>query len=122
MASGKPIGEFSLKSITSTLSPGPAGSVLNQVNWEGTGSGFGALFETVTFIGGNKDGTFSIVGTAYLDNGEALSGVGQGTYESKGKHRWSTKTIVEISDGRRITSEGEIDLASRSWKGTMFEG
>ncbi len=35
MASGKPIGEFSLKGITGTYSPGPAGSVLDQVNWEG---------------------------------------------------------------------------------------
>ena len=37
MASGKAIGEFSLKMITATIVPGPAGSLLNQVNWEGTG-------------------------------------------------------------------------------------
>jgi hypothetical protein len=29
---------------------------------------------------------------------------------------------VQISDGRRITGEGEIDLASRTWKGNIFEG
>jgi hypothetical protein len=28
---------------------------------------------------------------------------------------------MDLSDGRRITTEGEIDLASRSWKGTIFE-
>ena len=39
---GKAIGEFSLKAITATYSPGPAGGVLNQVNWEGTATGFGA--------------------------------------------------------------------------------
>lgn len=44
MASGKAIGEFSLKMITATIVPGPAGSLLNQVNWEGTGTGFGATF------------------------------------------------------------------------------
>ncbi len=38
MASGKAIGEFSLKSITAAIIPGPAGSLLNQVNWEGTGT------------------------------------------------------------------------------------
>jgi hypothetical protein len=50
-----------------------------------------------------------------------LSGVGQGTYESKGKHRWSTMSIIQISDGRRLSSTGEIDLAARTWKGTLSE-
>ena len=54
MASGKAIGEFSLKAITATYSPGPAGSVLDQVNWEGTASGFGAVFATATYVGGPK--------------------------------------------------------------------
>ena len=117
----KPIGEFSLKMITQTNTPGPAGSVLIQVNFEGTGTGFGAIFETATFIGGGKDGTFSECGSAYLDNGDVLSGIGQGTYESKGKHRWSTASTMQISDGRRLASAGEIDLAARTWKGTLSE-
>jgi hypothetical protein len=121
MASGKAIGEFSLKVITSTLSPGPAGSVLNQVNWEGTGTGFGATFGTATYVGGEKGGTFSWCAASYLDNGDGLTGIGQGTYESTGKHRWRTEGFVNISDGRRIAVEGEIDLASRSWKGKISE-
>ena len=40
---------------------------------------------------------------------------------STGKHRWRTEGFMQISDGRRIASEGEMDLASRSWKGTLFE-
>jgi hypothetical protein len=47
MASGKATGEFSLKVVTS---PRPAGSVLSQVNWEGTGTGFAAVFNTVTYV------------------------------------------------------------------------
>ncbi len=58
----KPIGEFSLKMITQTNTPGPAGSVLIQVNFE-----------------------------------------------------------MQISDGRRLASAGEIDLAARTWKGTLSE-
>jgi hypothetical protein len=46
MASGKAIGEFSFKAITATYSPGPAGSALDQANWEGTARGFGAVFGT----------------------------------------------------------------------------
>jgi hypothetical protein len=121
MASGKKIGEFSFKTITITNSPGPAGSVLIQANWEGTATGFGAVFTTATFVGGPKNGTFSECGTAYLDNGDGLSGIGQGTYESTGKHRWHTENFMQLSDGRRIAGEGEIDLASRSWKGTISE-
>ena len=121
MAPGKPIGEFSLKMVTQTNTPGPAGSVLVQVNFEGSGTGFGAILDTSTFVGGGRDGTFSQVGSAYLDNGDVLSGVGQGTYESKGKHRWSTQSIIQISDGRRLSSTGEIDLAARTWKGTLSD-
>jgi hypothetical protein len=122
MASGKAIGEFSLKLITAAIIPGPAGSILNQVNWEGTGTGFGATFLTATFLGGGKDGTFSLHWASYLDNGDALNGAGQGTYESIGKHKWRATNFAEVSDGRRIRAEGEIDLASRTWKGKLFEG
>jgi hypothetical protein len=121
MASGKPIGEFSLKSITATIIPGPAGSLLNQVNWEGTGTGFGATFLTTVFVGGGKGGTFSLHWASYLENGDAINGAGQGTYDSVGKHKWRTANVAQVSDGRRITAEGEIDLASRSWKGKLFE-
>ena len=119
---GKAIGEFSFKLVATRNSPGPAGSVLVEASWEGTGTGFGAVFNTVTYVGGPKNGTYSECATAYLDNGDGLSGIGQGTYESVGKHRWRTQSFVQISDGRRITGEGEIDLASRTWKGTIFGG
>ncbi len=121
MASGKAIGEFSFKVVTIANSPGPAGSVLSQVNWEGTATGFGAVFATATYVGGPKNGTFSECGTAYLENGDGLSGIGQGTYESTGKHQWRTESFMQISDGRRVRGEGQINLASRSWKGQLFE-
>jgi hypothetical protein len=121
MASRKAVGEFSLKAITATYSPGPAGSVLDQVNWEGTATGFGAVFGTGTYVGGPKNGTFSWCAAAYLDNGDGLTSIGQGTYESSGKHRWRTEGFEQVSDGRRVASEGEMDLASRSWKGQLFE-
>jgi hypothetical protein len=121
MAKGKSIGEFSFKFTTLANIAGPAGSVINQFTWEGTATGFGAVFSTTTSVGGPKDGTFSEVASAFLDNGDGASAIGQGTYESSGKNRWRTLDHIQLSDGRRITSEGEVDLASRSWKGTMFE-
>lgn len=122
MASRKQIGEFSFKFITITCSPGPGGSVLNQTTWEGTATGFGAVFTTVTYVGGPKSGTYSECGTAFLENGDGISGIGQGTYESTGANKWRTQDFMQLSDGRRIASEGQIDLAARSWKGTLFEG
>jgi hypothetical protein len=122
MASGKQIGEASLKAITITHSPGPAGSVLTQVNWEGTATGgFGAVFSTATYVGGPKSGTYSSCNVAYLDNGDRLSMIGQGTYESTGKHQWHVKGVMQLSDGRRITAESEVNLAERSMKGKLFE-
>ena len=117
---GKAIGEFSLKAITATYSPGPAGGVLNQVNWEGAATGFGAVFGTATFSGGAKGGSYKCAGKRSWTTARAYGG-GPGTVESVGKHRWSTKGFMDLSDGRRIATEGQMDLASRSWKGTIFE-
>ena len=121
MASGKQIGEFSLKFTTLVSIPGPAGDVHRQVTWEGPATGFGTVFDTVTYAGGSKAGTFSRAGTAFMDNGDFLHGIGQGTYESTGKHRWHTAGFCQLSDGRRVADEGDIDLAERSWKGKLFE-
>jgi hypothetical protein len=120
MASGKQVGEFSFKFTSVTVTPGPAGSVLVQGNCEGPATGFGAVLGTATFVGG-KSGTFSWCAAAYLDNGEQRSGTGSGTFENIGKHRLRTQGFVQISDGRTVASEGEIDLATRSWTGKIFE-
>lgn len=120
MAKGKHLGEFSQKFTSLTLTPGPAGSIVTQGNCEGTATGFGTVLATGTFVGG-KSGTFSYCATAHLDNGEQLSGTGSGAYESSGKHHWRTQGLVHISDGRTVVSEGEIDLATRSWTGKIFE-
>ncbi len=120
MAKGKQLGEFSLKFTSFTFTPGPAGSVLTQGNCEGTASGFGTVLGTATFVGG-KSGTFSWYSHAHLDNGDQLSGTGSGTYESTGKHHWRAQGFHQNSDGRNLISEGEIDLAKRSWTGTLFE-
>ncbi len=31
-----------------------------------------------------------------MDNGEIVNGIGQGSYESKGKHKWATANTMEI--------------------------
>ena len=41
-------------------------------------------------------------------------------HESTEKNRRRTQGFVNISDCHRILSEGEIDLASRTWKGEGY--
>jgi len=120
MTFGKQAGEYSFKSTSATITPGPAGSVLSQVNFEGTATGFGAVIGTATFVGG-KSGTFSWCAQGYPDNADSVTGIGQGTFESIARNKWSTSVISQISDGRAVGAKGEIDLATRSWTGTLYE-
>ena len=120
MATGKPIGEFSMKSTSWTLRPGPAGCTLIDGNFEGTATGFGTILGTATFLVG-KIGTFTYCGAAFPDNGNIDTATGAGSYESVGKHRWRTVGTLQLMDGRALISEGEVDLATRSWNGKLFE-
>ena len=122
MASGKQIGEFSLKTTSLTFTPGPGGSTLVQANWEGTATDLGALAGTATFVSaGMKSATYSWCGVAYLDNGDSITSNTQGTIESIGRHKWRTQAIGQLSDGRAMSVEGEIDFAARSWTGKLIE-
>ena len=49
MSIGKEAGEFSFTSTGVTVSSTPNGGVSNQVNVEGTATGFGAVLGTLTF-------------------------------------------------------------------------
>jgi hypothetical protein len=120
MASGKNVGEFSFKFTSLTITPGPAGSTIIGGNYEGPVSGMGTILGTAAFVG-RKSGTYSTCSVLYLDDGDELSSSGTGTFESNGKHRWKTQGLVNRSDGRIVATEGEIDLATRSWGGKTFE-
>jgi hypothetical protein len=116
----KQVGEYSLKFTSFRYTPGPAGSVIVEGNYEGTATGFEAVMGTATVVGG-KSGTLSYCSSVYLDNGDQLLGQGTGTYESIGKNRWRTHGYIHFSDGRTIVEEGEVDLATRSWKGKISD-
>jgi hypothetical protein len=120
MASGQQSGEFSLKIVSMTFTPGPAQSVLLAANCEGTATGFGQVPLTATFVTG-KSGTYSLCGVAYMDNGDILPFSGEGTHESSGLHKWRTQGVNHLPDGRRLGVEGAIDLATRTWSGQFSE-
>jgi hypothetical protein len=120
MASDRPIGEYALKSTSLTISAGPAGSTIIEVNFEGSAGAFGTIIGTGAFVGA-KNGTYRWTAIAYLDNGEAVTASGPGTYESTGKHRWKTQGVLHMSNWQTLITDGEIDLATRSWNGKIFE-
>lgn len=121
MAKGKSLGEFSFASTGVTVLPGPAGGPVLQVNYEGTATGFGTVAITASFTGINS-GTFRADGVSFQERGDVLSGdTTNGRFDNAGVNRWRTSSIWHISDGGVLLSEGEIDLAERSWKGENFE-
>jgi hypothetical protein len=125
MSVGKPLGEFSLKSTSLTYAATDTGGTV-QGNFEGTAKGeglSGPVLGTLIAVGapGAKSGTCSWVGTSYLDNGEEVGARGEGTWEKAGAHKWRIRGINHLSDGRTIASDGVIELATRSFSGTLYE-
>jgi hypothetical protein len=122
MAKGKELATFSMTSTSVTYTPGPGGSTITQTNFEGTATGgFGTIAGTATFVGGGKGGSLGYCGAAYMDNGDLLNSNGSGSYESSGTHHWKTQSVLQLSDGSALYSEGEIDLATRAWTGKVYE-
>ncbi len=121
MTTKQAIGEFSAKIITFSFTPGPAGSVIVQANFEGTATGFGIVCGTMNASSaGQPSGTFETCVVSYPEDGNSQTGIGRGTFSKSGANRWSTQGPLQLSDGRTILGEGELDLVARTWKGKMY--
>jgi hypothetical protein len=118
MAIGKEMGNFSFKVTSVTY-----GDASAQVNLHGSATGFGTVEGTLTFMGepGAKSGTCSWRGTAYMDNGETKGGTAEGSWETVGKHKWRVRGLNRLADGQTFLSDGEVDLASQSYNGKLYE-
>ena len=121
MTTKQSIGEFSTKCTTLTFIPGAAGSVIVQAYFEGTATGFGIVCGTMNASpAGQPSGTFDSCVVSYPESGDGLTGIGRGTFNRSGPNRWRTQGPLQLSDGRTIYGEGELDLASRVWSGKMY--
>ncbi len=120
MALGKEIGSFEFK-ITSWLRAEDGGSV--QITVDGVATDFGTVLATLTGQSepGAKSGPCSWRSQAFLDNGDQVAGRGEGTWIESGKHQWRIRMTVAIEDGRFVAADGTLDLAGRSFNGTLLE-
>ncbi len=118
MALGKERGEYSFK-VTS-VSYGETGP---QVNVHGTATGFGTVQGTLSFQDepGAKSGRCGFRGASYLDNGETVDVTAEGTWEVAGTHKWRVRSLNFTSDGQTFYDDGELELATLSYNGKIYE-
>lgn len=123
MAKSNKNGEFSFKSTSVTYEEMAGGGVVH-LNLEGSASGFGTVLGTMSLYGdapGAQSGQSTWAGEGYLDNGDVVQGSGSGFYQKSGKHKWRIRSIVRVSTGAVLQSDGVISLDGRSYKGTLKE-
>ena len=109
------IGKFALNHTGNAYAKNEDGVVVAYVNYDGTADGFGTVMGTMSFPlpeGGATSGACSWTGQAFPPDRPWNSGTGDGTWEQvEGRYAWKiVLPVIELSDGSRIRSEGEIDL------------
>ena len=119
-------GEFTLKHLGNTYVKNDDGVVVAYASYEGTATGFGTVMGTMCFPlveNGATSGKCSWAGQAFQPDGTNTSSSGDGTWEQvEGKHAWKTSIpALAISDGRVISSQGEIDLEARTFNGQLSD-
>lgn len=124
MAIGEAAGEFSLTSTGITVTANPNGGGTNQVNVEGTATGYGTVIGTLTFQSDSPDadgGICTWTGQGYLEDGTTVGGAGQGVFNALGNHKWRVRLLMQITNGSVLVTDGEISLDGRSYQGTIHE-
>ena len=122
----EPTGEFSMKMTGHSEEAISSGTRLTSY-WEGTATGFGTVFGTLTVDLSHDDiaatsGTCRYVAVAYLADGGRDAGAAEGTWtQHAGHNAWTLQLTGTTASGQKIRSESEIDLAARSWTGKNFD-
>ncbi|MCZ6617389.1 MAG: hypothetical protein O7E57_04595 [Gammaproteobacteria bacterium] len=120
------IGEFAFHHTGNALVKNDDGVVVAYASYEGTATGFGTVMGTVAFPlpeSGAASGTCSWTGQGFPPDSPWTTSFGDGTWEQvEGKYAWKISIpVIEISDGTRIRSEGELDLEAKTFNGQMFD-
>ncbi len=126
MALGKQTGDFLGRTTSLTIGPGPGNAITLQANVEGTvsgeiGEGTYALTYYAEMEPDAKSGTFSQCGFVSRKDGTRVGFRAQGTWEESSVGKISNQGSGQFSDGTTHATEFEIDLATRTWTGKLYE-
>ena len=125
MAIGTFSGEIDLSITSSTFERQAGGGARVAVNLEGQASGFGRVTGTLSLLSsapGAVGGPASYTGAAFLDSGDIVGSIGEGTWQKLGaKQQWRVRGITTLSTGGVLATDATLDLASRSYRGTFAE-
>jgi hypothetical protein len=69
---------------------------------------------------GAKSGTTSASNVAFLENGEGMSASSTGVFNEVGTNSWRVRSMVIVSDGTALLSDGVVSLAERTYKGKIY--
>ena len=116
-------GEFKHSVTSTTFERQAGGGVRVSVNLEGTASGYDRVTGTLTFLSpapGATAGPVSYTGAAFLDSGEVVGASGEGSWTKvDGKQQWRVRRLITTSTGAVLLADGTLDLASRTFSGTL---
>lgn len=125
MGIGPVIGEINYSVTSSTFERQPNGGVRVAVNLEGTATGYGTVTGTLSLISatpGAVAGPLSWVGAGFLESGEVIGANGEGYWRKvDGKQQWRVRGINLTTAGTILVADATLDLASRSYQGTLAE-
>ena len=120
------IGTFESKQTGNTYSRTAEGHLVINVHFEGAGTGFDAVFGTLTLTqelseASATSGTCTWTGQSFQTDGTTLGTLGDGTWEQlPGESKWKVVFNGEVSNGDRLRTEGVIDLPARLYTGSIF--
>jgi hypothetical protein len=120
-----PSGEISYSVTSSTFERQAGGGVRVVVNVEGTATGYGRVAGTITMYSASPaavTGPVTFTGAGFLDSGEVIGAQAEGYWRKvEGKQQWRIRGINLTSAGAVILADATLDLASRSYHGTLSE-
>lgn len=105
-----------------TLRQGDAGNMIAEVNMEGTAEGFGPFIGTMTVTSaGAHSGSWQWASVCWLDAGGSMDLVGQGRFEADRPRHFKAKGIIPDLLGVTMNLDSTIDLACKTWEGTVTQ-
>ena len=123
------IGTFELDHVCNTYTTGPNNEITNHTNWRGTAEGYGTVFGTLTFAPMPlsqmdeklEGGEVRWTGQGFNEDGTVAAATGTGTWSKvPDKHAWKLDYVLELNDGSKIRSVGEIALETLKLTGTNY--